>query len=325
MGGLREAVASGQVDERFLEAARRAARSRVCSRPPPTGSPDWSNEDIDDLVFETISRVEPNQIVLAANEAVNDVQFVGWLRKAILTTLNLRARKTPGGRVIRAMDDALRGGPDLFGLRAGHWYLVGDVRQPGWSQGDAELVATAWGVETTTIQASPRATKTAPLAYRRDIRAVCRAVLELAGPLPKAQLAEVVAQRFNVPFIEQFDYLGAGEGIEDQDVDAYEDGDGTDDVDDGIAARWMLDQLTEEERRVLRLALRGDGVRGISSVLGCTKYRAELLTGRLHEKLRRLAHLTGSDPQEATSRLIELVGQEQQLRHSTTEDGSDGE
>ena len=84
MGGLREAVASGQVDERFLEAARRAARSRVCSRPPPTGSPDWSNEDIDDLVFETISRVEPNQIVLAANEAVNDVQFVGWLRKAIL-------------------------------------------------------------------------------------------------------------------------------------------------------------------------------------------------------------------------------------------------
>ena len=92
--GVRGAVAGDTIDERFVKAARAAARGKVGGRPSPSGAPGWSDEDIDDLVFEMVARVQPDKIVLAAEKASNDTEFVSWLRQALVTQLDLAARST---------------------------------------------------------------------------------------------------------------------------------------------------------------------------------------------------------------------------------------
>jgi hypothetical protein len=90
----------------------------------------WSGEEIEDLVYEMVSQVTPDKIILAAAGADNDKEFRGWLRVVLRTTLDQRARRTQSGRIIRRVDDALREDRDRFVLRSGHWGLVGDDRVP---------------------------------------------------------------------------------------------------------------------------------------------------------------------------------------------------
>jgi DNA-binding CsgD family transcriptional regulator len=322
--GLREAVAGGGIDKRFIAAARSVARSASRTRPPPTGATSWSDEDIDDLVFDTVARVGPGDVVLAAQQADSDAAFRGWLRRAVRTTLNLRARGTSAGRVIRAVDDALRQDPEGFRLDGDYWRLADDGRDPAGTVGTSAVVEVAWTVNTTTVRISADATKTPPMAYRRDIRAVCAAVLAHFGPLRKVDLAEVLAYRFNVAFEDRFDYL---------DLDDEEDGhqpvaaaaeEAFDDVDDDVAARWMLDQLTGEERRLLGLIVQGATIRDLAAELDCTRYRAEVLSERVQQKLRRLADLVpDGDGAAVTERLLGVVRQQEELRHLEEHDGAD--
>lgn len=319
--GLRDRVAGGTVDVLLVDAAWCAARLAARTRPSPTGASIWSDEEIGDLVLEAIGQAGTDQVVLAANAAANDNEFIGWLRTIVRSTLDARARHTPSGRVIRATEDALRQDPSRFVLEQGRWRLARDERAPGCYQGDAPLVTAAWTVETTTVRISEGATKTPPMAYRRDIRSVCEVVLELGGPLTKLQLANVLAQRFNVLFGARFDYLNfdTEDGEAELPADAAEQA--FDDVDDKLAAGWMLRQLTGEERRVLGILVAGAGVRELAISLGCSKHRATLVSNRIHEKLRRLADLTAGDGQAATARLLDLVGQHEVLRHSPHQDG----
>ena len=319
MNGLREAVGAGCVDQRFVDAARNAAWTVTRTRPSPTGGRRWLDEDIDDLVHETVVRVTPDKLVLAANESQNDTQFIGWLRKALRTTLNIRARGTPSGRVIRAMDDALREDPSRFCSENGYWCLSDDVRQSDWEDGLSALVVEAWEEDTAIVRISRSATKTPPMAARPDIRAVCARVLGLSGPLTKADLAEVLAHRFNVVFEGRFGYLD----LNDEDpVDPAEptDVEALDSVQDDLAARWMFEQLTDEERSVLRHLLGGASLRGLATALDCTKYRAEIVRDRLTEKLRRLADISSEGGQGATERLLGLISQYDDLRHLTEQD-----
>lgn len=317
MDGLREAVAGGRIDEQFVEACRRAARTEVRGRPAPSGGMAWSNEDIDDVVFDMVCGVKPEKIILAAASADNDKAFMGWLRVTLRSTLNQRARRTPGGRVIRAMDEALRDDPGRFVLTQDHWGLVGDDRLADSSHHDDEvLLRAAYEVETRLVTATPTATKTPPMAYRPDIRAVCEGILKLAGPLPKDRLAEIVARRFNVAFVERFGYLG------DEEVHAAAqpvEADPPATIDEE-AARWMLGQLTEEERQIFALRLRPGGVRGVGEALGMTKHKAGLLTKRVDTKMRHLAELAGDLSLSATHRLLKIIGQSEQLGHSVNED-----
>ena len=120
--GVRDAVAAGRIGQQFVDAARKVARAAVRTRRSPTGQGNWSDSEIEELVHETIVRVGTDKVVLAASEAANDRQFIwGWLKIVLCTTLNIRARGTPSGRVIRAMDDALRGDPNQFCLANGYW------------------------------------------------------------------------------------------------------------------------------------------------------------------------------------------------------------
>ena len=299
VAGLRETVARGGLDQIFLDTARRLARRASAGRPSPNGAPSWSAGDIDVLVFDTIARVTPAKLVLAANKAPNDKAFAGYLTKALRTTLDLRARGTPEGRVIRAVDDALGEEPTRFRVATGHWRLRTDDREPCWSQGVAELIDVAWTVETRAVHISPDAKKTPPLAARDDTRAVAAAVLEMSGPLPKAQLAEVLAARFNVAF--EIDYEWLGDPEQAPDIAGAE---GT--TADERAAQWMHSQLTADERQALAGFLEGGGTRGIAKTLGCSKHRAGVTLDRLEEKLACLADASQGDARAATEILLRL-------------------
>lgn len=321
--GVRDAVAAGHIGQEFVDTARKVAWAAVRTRPSPSGGECWSASEIDELVSDTVVRVRPDKLVLAAGEAANDREFIwGWMKTALRTTLNLRARATPAGRVIRAMDDALREEPDRFCLRNGHWRLRADDREPARPIGKQGLISAAWTVETETIRLSRRATKTPPMAYRRDIRAVSTKLLELSGPLAKADLAEVLAHRFNVPFEARFDYLDLDEGSlllprADSAVGTLEASE------DQMLAYWMFEQLTEDERNLLRLVLDHASLRDLASALDCTRYRAQIIRSRLVCKLRRLAKRSSGDDQGAVECLLKMVGQHAELRHSNERAGAE--
>lgn len=271
MEGVREAVASGRIERPFVEAARSTARSVVGERPPPSGGPCWFDEDIDDLVQETILRITLEKLVLAAHEAANDTEFLGgWLRCALKSTLDIRARETPVGRVIRAVDDALGEDPEQFRLANGCWRLASDSREMEWQGSVSELVSVAWKIETATVRASRTASKTPPMAYRRDIRSVCSVLLGVSGPMTKRDLADVLAQRFNVVFEQRFEYPDFDEESHERPGTVP----ATEAVENELVARWMLEQITAEEQKILRLVLDGASIRTLADVLDCSKYRA---------------------------------------------------
>jgi hypothetical protein len=308
VGGLREAVAARRIDEEFLAAARQLARVKATGRPSPSGAVVWSDEDIDDLIFDMISRVTPHRLVLAASRASDDRQFSSYLLDALTSELDLRARETVTGRVMRAVDDALKEDRETFSKTNGHWTLTGDDRDPLWAKGLDQLIDLAWTIETRTVRISPNANKTPPMAYRPDVRKVAAAVLELSGPLRTVQLAEVMAYRFNVAFEIHFRYIDQhvadDEGEVAVDVAAPDSGAMEELVDDQLAADWMLAQLTSDDRRVLSSYLAGDGVRGMADLLGCSKSTADLLKDRIEEKLKRMAQRVDGDARPAMLMLL---------------------
>ena len=320
MLGVREQVTEGHVGQEFVDACQAAARVVTRGRRSPTGAGSWLDQDIDDLINETIERVTTAKFVLAASAADNDAEFFGWLKRVLRTTLHQRARRTPLGNVIRAMDDALSEDPDQFCIENGYWRLRSDSRQPAWLDRQAALVAAAWKVDTATVRLSPSATKTPPMAARQDTRAVCATVLELSGPLEKADLARVLATRFCVVFEERFGY----DDLDNSSSPLWAvtpSSDAFDLSDDRWAARWMYEQLTEDERRILGLVLEHASIRDLASALGCTKYRAEVTRNHLEGKLGHLADQLLGDGEGATEQLLELIRHRSELRHSIEEDG----
>ena len=318
--GARDEVAAGRIRQQFVNVCRIAARVVTRSRQSPTGSGSWLDQDIDELINDTIVRVTAPKVVLAANEAANDAEFFSWLKQALRTTLNQRARRTPLGRIIRAMDDALSEDPDQFHTENGYWRLRTDDRQPAWSGVQAALVAAAWTVDTATVRLSRSAAKTPPMAARQDIRAVCAAVLELPGPLEKRVLARVLAERFGVVFEERLGYDDL-DGDSPSPWSAISTSDAFDLSDDRGAAHWMYEQLTDDERQVLRLRLDHPSIRALAGALGCTKYRAEVIRNHLDGKLRHLAGQLAGDAEGAMEQLLELVRHRCELRHFTEEGG----
>ena len=304
-GSTRQTVASGRFDEAFLREAKRAARSVVGGRPTPTGSYSWSDEDIRDLVLETIGRVGPAAIVPAAAQAATDAEFKKWLKTAMRTTLNARARESPSGRLRRAIDEALRGGPEQFRSQSGCWRLASDERTELWHGRRAELVRVAWTVETTNVRFSRTAERTPRLGAHKDIRAVCSAVLAVSGPICKRDLAEVVAERFNAIHEAHFGYRDMSTMSEDPLDPSSADPLG-DTVEETMAAQWMFEQLTEEERTVLSAVRSGSGVRELGEMLGCGKDKAATVKKRIETKIRYWAHEMPDSAQTAIRILLDL-------------------
>lgn len=321
-GSVRVDVAAGKILAGFLQLARRAALLATQTQPSPTGTSAWSQEDVDDLVMDTIVRVSTDKVVLAAIQAANDAQFYAWLRKVTRTTLDIRSRKTSGGKVIQAVYKALHEDTERFGYeaKAGYWRLVDDDREPSWSGGITRLVEVAWSVETPTTTLKGSATQAGRLANREDTRAVAEAVLEVAGPLAKADLAELIAHRFNVAFTEEFRSL-SGDGDNDEEEPPVPEQSAIDDVNLDDAAKWLLEQLSSEERDLLRDRASGT-VRDLVRP-GRGRSTVAKLSKRLEEKVRLIADRLGEDRRDVVARALHILGQEVTSEHSTDQDDGD--
>jgi hypothetical protein len=323
--GVRAEVATGGIGDGFVGLLRTTARKVARGKPPPSGGASWTKDELDDLAFEMVDRVGLPQITLAASHAANDAEFSGYLKRALRTQLQLRARETPRGWVIARMDEALA--DDAAFVRAtGRWSLAGH-EGPGDLEPDmAELMKAAWAVETRTIRQDPEANKL-QIAWRDDMRAVCAAVLGIAGSLPKATLGEVVAQRFNVSYASRSEYLDL-DAPRDEDDDLVPDGPAARDerpadLEDEDAARWMLTQFTEQELIELRAAVQGGGsLRGIGTVMGYGKHKAQALKARVAAKLRRLGEEVGDEDFQASALLLRMVGHAGEVLDSGEDDGT---
>lgn len=316
--GVRDKVASGRIDQEFLCAARRAARSVTASKGAPSGNPRWSNEEIDELVNDAIVRTTTGKIELAANKAASDKEFISWLCKVLRNEQIRRFRGTPLGHVIEAVGAALREAPDVFEMVMKFWRLCGDDREPGSPAGrHAELVAVAHSVHTEPVRVARAATKTPPFASRDDIRSVSEAVLAVAGPLSKPDLARVHADRFDDRFAENLTGFG-----DDEVAAPAGEPDGVQTA--AIAAQRMLGELTEEDKRVLLACLSATGIRGVGDALGCGKARAQAMQDRLTAKLDRFSS-ESDNPQLAVEILMDLARQDKTLEHSAEEDECDAD
>ena len=306
MGSTRQTVASGCFDEAFLREAEGAARGVVGGRPTPTGSYSWSDEDIRELVLEAITRVGPAAIVPAAAQAATDAKFKKWLKTRMRMTLDARARELPSGRLRRAIDEALREDPEQFCSVSGCWQLASDGRTAKWHGRRAELVRVAWTVEITNTRISRSAEKTPRLGGRKDIRAVCAAVLAVSGPIDKSELAEVIAERFNAVHEAYFGYYDLSAVQEDPPDPSPVSSDG-EAVADTLVAEWMFEQLTEDERTVIAAARSGAGTRELGGMLGCGKDKAATIKRRISKKIALWASELPDGGAAAVEILVDLV------------------
>lgn len=324
-GGVRAQVASGDIGEGFVALLRAAARTVSKGQPPPSGGGSWTDEELDDLVFDMVGRVTLSRLALAANHASNDAEFNGYIKSTLRTQLHLRGRGTPRGWVIGRIDEALADDP-TFERTADGWAIAGHDSADGRSEDLGELTKAAWSVETRTIRQDPDADKR-QLAWREDTRAVCAAVLAVAGSLPKVTLGEVVAQRFNASYVGSTTYLDLDTMTDEADhrlpTAAVTRDERPADVDNEDAARWMLTQFSKEELVELRAVIKGGGtLRGIGKAGGHGKHKAEVLRDRVAAKLRRLGEEIGDEDRQASALLLRMVGQVDELLDSREDDGT---
>ena len=258
--------------------------------------------------MDTITRVTPERMVLAANQVAKEAQFWSWLRKIFQTTLDARARATGVGRVLRAIDEALEEGPDTFSRSDGRWQLTSDARSHEGAPDRSELVATASTVRIWDGEA-PVNPELYVLGRRSDVREVAAAVLKRAGPLEKITLATVVAGRF---------------GVDLENLDGRTDlsvlppmANGAPSAQAIYAAHWMMEELDVEDRQTVRALVGSPGgtLDDIVVALGCSRYRAGILRDRAQARLRELAEMAGDVEQVATTLVLQWIGQEDPLRH----------
>lgn len=309
MVGVRENVAAGRIELDFVALACGLASAVVAGRPTDLGSYVWAPDDREELVMAMVVTATPDRIVAAAVGARDDAGFAAWVRKALQFQLDQAARSSWAGRLIRAVDSALEEAPELFERTGSGWKLRDDDRPGDQGVDLPRLREEAWKIAPEENHMS----ETALLGARQGLRSVAEAVLALSGPLPKALLTEVIADRFNTTFSVDLDYLDLeqdGSDIAATDVDPAA----------ANAARQMLGRLNGEERQQLRV-LASEGQRALARQEGATTYRAALIAERLAAKVARLADEIDADPQAAVELLLGLLEQLDNSGHSTNHGG----
>ncbi len=164
---------------------------------------DWQKADEEDLLYEFLAdRLQAVTANLLA-QADDDDSVGRLLRKSIRHWLVDQARKTAIGSVRRSLEDVLTDCSAFEAVPAGkagagRWRLAGTTVQP-WSGPPGPLLDAAYAVPNIKIPKWTSETRRAPLADRKSLEAVIRAVLSTAaGSMEVAQLVEVFIARFPV-------------------------------------------------------------------------------------------------------------------------------
>ncbi len=274
--------------ESFLVMVDRVVRSAVrCMNVPPPDPPGvWDDDSLAEVAADFVTAKWPRVLDAGLNAAA-DAEFAAWLRKSFRRFLADRSRETLSGKLRRRIQHLL-GEDDRFGwVPPDSWALKGTAAGPHWGASQRALTDAAWRTETTSYSWWSASGDHAPFGDRQDILAVTAAILVAAGgPVPVDVLAEVIAQRLNLPTAWRFDY-----------VDTHDAQLGAEDLseEDRDAARWLVSQLTVRERDILSLVAEGATVRAAAARLGIPKSTLNVLQGRSERRAAALA-LVHPDP-----------------------------
>ncbi|MFB7808556.1 MULTISPECIES: hypothetical protein [Streptomyces] len=304
-GGAHEELAQlGQLGDLGLELLRRVGCqvARTQGFPPPEGHNSWTDEAVDELLFEMISRKGEQFLLNCFLKTVDDTSLEKMFFTSIRNFLIDQAKGTERGKLRRRFASRLDG-DDRFRAVPGaspRWTLVSHPSDAVW-QGDLdELVEAAWGVQGVWITVWNHSGPT-PKQTVHALMTVLVAILEAAGGAVREEdLAKVLEARFDLLAPPQFTPLYADEGILINPIaDSAKDA-------DPVAAETVAGEIwqamSQQERRLLPHL--DDDPREVANLLGLGRHQASAIMDALREKLRLALTSDGSNPGDVAAALL---------------------
>ncbi|GLV89795.1 hypothetical protein Slala04_12490 [Streptomyces lavendulae subsp. lavendulae] len=308
-GGAHEELARcGQLGDLGLELLRRVGRqvARTQGFPPPEGHSAWTDEAVDELLFEMISRKGEQFLLNCFLKTVDDTSLEKMFFTSIKNFLIDQAKGTERGKLRRRFASRL-GQDDRFRSVPGaspRWTLASHPPDAIW-QGDLnDLVQASWDVRGVWITAWNHSGPT-PKQTVHALMTVLVAILEAAGGAVREEdLAKVLEARFELLGPPQFTPLYTDDGtLADSVADSAKD---ADQVAAETLAREIWQAMSQQERRLLPHL--DDDPTEVANLLGLGRHQASAIMDALREKLRLALTSDGSNPGEVVAALLRRGG-----------------
>ncbi|WP_234343084.1 hypothetical protein [Streptomyces fulvoviolaceus] len=298
----------GQLGDLGLELLRRVGRqvARTQGFPPPDGHAAWTDEAVDELLFEMISRKGEKFLLNCFLKTVDDTSLEKMFFTSIRNFLIDQAKGTERGKLRRRIARRLREA-DRFRSVAStspRWALASHPPGAAWHGELEELIRAAWEVRGVWITAWNTSGPT-PRQTVHALMGVLTGVLEAAGGAVREEdLAKVLEARFDLLTPAQFTALYADDGALIDSVTDREQGDAP------VAAETMAgeiwDEMSPQERSLLSLL--EDDPAEVSVLLGVGRNQTSAIMDALREKLVRALTTNGGDPREVAAALLRRSG-----------------
>ncbi|MGW2796039.1 hypothetical protein [Streptomyces sp. NPDC001269] len=304
-GGAHEELAKyGQFGDLGLELLRRVGRQVARSQgfPPPEGHAAWTDEAVDELLFEMISRKGENFLLNCFLKTVDDASLEKMFFTSIRNFLIDEAKRTERGKLRRrfaarlSADSRFRAVPGT----SPRWALTSHPPGAVW-QGDLdELVKASWEVRGVWITAWNHSGPT-PRETVRALMAVLTGVLEAAGgAVREEELAKVLEARFELLAPAEFTALYTDDGAL---IDSATDQEhGTVPAEAETVAGEIWAEMSPQERTLLSLL--EDDPAEVSVLLKLGRRQTSAIMDALREKLMLALTGAGSDPREVAAALL---------------------
>ncbi|MEY2226497.1 hypothetical protein [Streptomyces sp. BF23-19] len=305
-GAYDELVQRGQLGDLGLDLLRRVGRqvARTQGFPPPADHAAWTDDAVDDLLFEMLSRKGEQFVLNLSLKAIDDTSLEKMFFTSIKNFLIDEAKGTERGKLRRRFATRLAQDNRFRAVPGSRWTLTSHPAGVVW-QGDLDdLVGAAWGAREVWITAWNHSGPT-PKKTVHALMTVLTAVLEAAGGAVREEdLAKVLEARFELLSPPRFVSLYADDGAV---IDSISDEtQGADPVAAGILAGEIWDGMSPQERSLL--AHLDDDPTEVAPLLGIGRHQASAIMEALREKLRLALTGDGSDPSDVAAALLRLGG-----------------
>nr|WSW42934.1 hypothetical protein OG296_07280 [Streptomyces sp. NBC_01001] len=296
----------GQLGDLGLDLLRRVGRqvARTQGFPPPADHAAWTDDAVDDLLFEMLSRKGEQFVLNLSLKAIDDTSLEKMFFTSIKNFLIDEAKGTERGKLRRRFATRLAQDNRFRAMPGSRWALTSHPAGAVW-QGDLDdLVGAAWGARGVWITAWNHSGPT-PKKTVHALMTVLTTVLEAAGGAVREEdLAKVLEARFELLAPPRFVSLYADDGAV---IDSISDEtQSADPVAADILAGEIWDGMSPQERSLL--AHLDDDPTEVAALLGIGRHQASAIMEALREKLRLALTDDGSDPRDVAAALLRLGG-----------------
>ena len=272
---------TGEAGDQFVALLQRTIRAVGVSRnfPPPEGHGHWDADAVSAAAAEFLTDAQtPRRLADLSFHCADDQGLRARLQGTVRNFLADLGRRTPIGKLVVRINDVLSGDPGFVRVD-GRWARRDGPRDPGADDPDAlsrvirghSVVVPSWGHESS---------RSAPVADRASVVALCTALLDAAGgSLTPRSLARAIGHR-----------LGLGQTPVSLELSAFDEpalGDSPRTDSTGSEALRLL-RATEvlallNDRERLSVAYPEYSVRELAPVLGVSPSQAHLIRRRAIE------------------------------------------